>query len=348
MDRIVIVDISTVDPITESSILEKKHDCWTYDIDMDFDEMTKKSFLQINPKIRENVDTVILSSLHNDPYAKDLLAKQFPRIRPSTFLKSIGATATVNLFGDHKKNLDVFSVGAMCATGLKAMEIGYMLAMAKNSVVMIGCTDRQTTPVDLKCFASIRALSTAEEFRGPFDVQRRGFAMGAASAWAAVCTEKKAKEMNIEPIAIIESIESQSRASHTTSPSDGIFIYDLVQRNVKDINSIAHWNAHATCTEVGDVIEHEIFKMIVRNRDIPISSLKGRVGHTMSASAIVELYHGIKSIQNKRVFANENTVKAFDPDPRIITEETSTDKDTFIKASFGFGGKNSIAVVKVI
>jgi 3-oxoacyl-(acyl-carrier-protein) synthase len=147
---------------------------------------------------------------------------------------------------------------------------------------------------------------------------------------------------------VIEDVRSATKGIARTQPSDADFLCQLVDSVVKDWDSIGHWNAHATATPVGDVIEYDMFKRSVGNRDIPISSLKGRIGHTMSNSGLCEMIHGIMSFQQKKVFKTHNLVDPFVDDPRIIMEDVSTTKDTFLKCSFGFSGKNSVVLVKCL
>jgi 3-oxoacyl-[acyl-carrier-protein] synthase II len=51
---------------------------------------------------------------------------------------------------------------------------------------------------------------------------------------------------------------------------------------------IGYLNAHATGTIRGDVAECEAVERVL-GRDIPVSSLKGHMGHTMAACGALEI-----------------------------------------------------------
>jgi 3-oxoacyl-[acyl-carrier-protein] synthase II len=209
-----------------------------------------------------------------------------------------------------------------------------------------------TTDFNLTFFNSLGAISKSENFAGPFDKTRSGFAMGVGAAFLVVCTESKAKQHDWSPIAFVDSVVSATKPVHPTNPSDVKFISDLVNNAIresgKNKKDFAHWNAHATCTPMGDDLEYKTFIEVFGNMEIPISSLKGAIGHTMGPSALIELIHGIRSIQNKKIFSNHRLYEPIEIDPRILRTEISTEKHTMLKTSFGFGGRNSVAVISVI
>lgn len=347
-DRVVIVEMCSVDPITENMQLTNPYGGWVYDNDLTFEQLAMKSFDLLSDKVLEHTDTLIFSSLEFDPVAKEKLFRTADRPRPNTILNSLGVNLIVQMSAKFKKYVDSYSINYMCATGLKAMELASMIAREKNELVMIGCVDKRTIEIEIKCSQALRAVNHSESYLGPFDKGRKGFAVGASCSFIAICTEKKAKELGLEPIAIVEAIKSASKALSSTQPSDVQFINELVTSCISDIDRVGHWNAHATATPLGDDVEYDIFKSIVKNRDVPISSLKGRVGHCISNAALVEMIHGIKFFQQGKVFKTDLLYDKIADDDRIITEECSTDKDTFIKCSFGFAGKNSVAVIKCL
>lgn len=355
MEKIVIVATSTVDPITESTPLDKIKGYWCFDLPMSFGEMAKKSIEGIPIDMRQQMQSLIFCTLSSDEKSRAQIytdiANGKSRSKPSTVLEAAGLNTRISLCGDLDVNPDIYNVQAACATGLKALELGMMTARLKNQVVVVGACDKMTTDFNLTFFNSLGAIAKGEKFVGPFDKNRSGFAMGVGAAFMVVCTESKARENKWHPIAYIDNITSCTKPVHPTNPSDIEFIASLVQTCMDEssvpIDQIAHWNAHATCTPMGDDLEYQTYLKIIGDKDIPISSLKGRIGHTMGPSALIEIIHGINSLKKSQIFANDLLTDPVADDSRIIKISTDTDKKSFIKTSFGFGGRNSVGIFTV-
>jgi 3-oxoacyl-[acyl-carrier-protein] synthase II len=356
MEKITIVSTSTIDPITDNSSLSKIKNCWTYDLNLSFGEIARKAFSKIPLEMRESMESLIFCTLSSDEQSRAQIYKDISegkvRSKPSIVLEAAGLNTRISLCGDIDANPDIYNVQAACATGLKALELGSMTALLKDQVVIVGACDKMTTDFNLTFFNSLGAISKSENFYGPFDKNRSGFAMGVGAAFVVLCTESKAKQKGWEPIAYVDSVVSATKPVHPTNPSDVKFISNLVEKAIRDSGrkkvDFAHWNAHATCTPMGDDLEYKTFLEVFNTQEIPISSLKGRIGHTMGPSALIELIHGINNIKDKKIFTNDRLVEAIETDPRIIRKEISTDKKTIIKTSFGFGGRNSVAVVSLV
>jgi len=356
MDRIVIVATSTVDPITENISLGKIKDYWCFDIPMSFGELARKSIEGIPIDIRQQMESLIFCTLSSDEKSRAQIyadiANGKSRSKPSVVLEAAGLNTRISLCGDLDVNPDIYNVQAACATGLKALELGMMTARLKDQVVVVGSCDKMTTDFNLTFFNSLGAISKGEVFTGPFDKNRSGFAMGVGSAFIALCTESKAKHNNWQPIAYIDSIISCTKPVHPTNPSDIEFIANLVKQSISEslvsLEDIGHWNAHATCTPMGDDLEYQTYLKIIGDRNIPISSLKGAIGHTMGPSGLIETIHGINKIKNHEVFSNDRLHNPIVDDDRILRNPVTTNKKSFIKTSFGFGGRNSVGIFTVI
>lgn len=355
-DRIVIVAHSTVDPITQNTQISKIKDFWCFDLDISFSEMSKLAIEQIPLSIRQQMSSLIFCTLSsNEPCRAQIyqdIASGKSRSKPSVVLEAAGLNTRLALCGDLDVNPDIYNVQAACATGLKALELGMMTALLKDQVVIVGACDKMTTDFNLTFFNSLGAISKSAEFKGPFDNNRSGFAMGVGAAFVAICKETTAIKNGWEPLAIVNSVESCTKPVHPTNPSDIEFIESLVNKTISNSgitkSEIAFWNAHATCTPMGDDLEYQAFCRVFGNQELPISSLKGRIGHTMGPSALIELIHGIEYIKQGKIFSNDKLESPLIDDSRILKVESSTDRKTILKTSFGFGGRNSVAVITVL
>ena len=68
----------------------------------------------------------------------------------------------------------------------------------------------------------------------------------------------------------------------------------------------------------------------------------------MSACGMIESAYGIEAVKNGYLHPNYDLTDPISDDPRLITTTTSITGKTFIKASFGFGGRSVVAVIEAI
>ena len=109
-------------------------------------------------------------------------------------------------------------------------------------------------------------------------------------------------------------------------------------------------NAHGTSTPINDKSETIAIKRVFGEKayNIPISSTKSMVGHSLGASGALEAIVCINSINDRIMHPTINQEEA-DPDcdldyvPNVGRE---ADLDVVMSNSFGFGGQNAALVIK--
>lgn len=353
-DDIVIVACDSIDAITENiSASLTNNGQWIFQLPMSYLELAKTLISKVPDKIIPYVNKIILSSSAHDSYAKnqtfiDEKIENKRRVKPSTVMDAIGVTSTSLFLNAFKKADDIFGVDAACATGLKSLEIAAAMAESGN-IVLIATVEKPTAPYFLYYFNSLNALATGSKYNGPFDLNRNGLAMADGAGYAIVCKRSVAQNNQFPIIATIRSIKSKA-VSSLVAPSDTTsltnFIKEVLDSSNLSIEEFSHWDAHATATPVGDGIEFDIFNQLM-HKDTLLSSIKGHVGHSMSACGLVELAHSINNLSNGIVKANGSLHNTLVLDHRIVVADTKTNKRSFIKTSFGFGGRNAAAVITI-
>lgn len=115
-----------------------------------------------------------------------------------------------------------------------------------------------------------------------------------------------------------------------------------------DPADIDYINAHATSTPAGDIAETKALKMIFRERldDMPVSSIKGSVGHLLGAAGAIESIACIKAIETGILPATLHSETRDEEAPKDIVPNTSRKQQikTAMSNSFGFGGQNGIVI----
>ena len=115
-------------------------------------------------------------------------------------------------------------------------------------------------------------------------------------------------------------------------------------------DDIDYINAHGTSTGLNDLYETMAIKEVFGKKayDIPVSSVKASIGHTMGAGGALEAIACIKAIQTGIV---PPTIHYDEPDPELdLNYVPNTPQkhtvNTALSNSFGFGGHNATLIFK--
>ena len=116
------------------------------------------------------------------------------------------------------------------------------------------------------------------------------------------------------------------------------------------LDQVDYINAHGTSTPLNDTLETVAIKRLFGPRayEIPISSTKSMIGHSLGASGSLEAAACIKTINESTIHPTINYVS---PDPTCDLDyvpNTARRKDVRVALSnaFGFGGQNACLVFR--
>lgn len=235
-------------------------------------------------------------------------------------------------------------MNAACATALVSIDYAAKM-LDTNDFVIVGGSDCMIDTTHMFSFQAIQALSHTGT--RPFDLNRDGFVMGEGAGCLILESEEKAKARGAKILAYIDGVAVANDFYSPTSPDpEGKGAESAMKQAWMQAGSphIDFVNAHATSTPVGDAIEYEAIKRLFP--DAAIYSSKGKVGHTMGGCGIIELIHGLGSFDNNVVPKTFNLTDSIAPnDPLLLTKNKEQVSKTFIKNSFGFGGRCASVVV---
>lgn len=232
---------------------------------------------------------------------------------------------------------EMFIINANCSSAIYALHIGTMASQNLNSPVIVVCADNVNHPFDLWKFNALMALDN--DTGNPFDKLSKGFRMG--TGISVFLIKHSSVKYTMPPIAAIIKYAFYTSNS-LTNPGTS----DDIIKNIDGINykSIDFWNAHATGTPIGDIIEYEFFNKTVK-KDIPIVSFKGHVGHCMCASGGVEISMALDGKKINKLLPNIIKGEKIVNDDRIITDAIPFTFKKMLKASLGFGGRTAVAEI---
>ena len=105
-------------------------------------------------------------------------------------------------------------------------------------------------------------------------------------------------------------------------------------------------NVHGTSTPVGDIKELEALTAVFGDEIPPLSATKSLTGHALGAAGVCEAIYTLLMMKNGFISESAN-IKNLDPAAEgfpIVRETRSTELNTVMSNSFGFGGTNSTLV----
>jgi 3-oxoacyl-[acyl-carrier-protein] synthase II len=251
------------------------------------------------------------------------------------------------------------SLNTACASGASAIQLG-MEAIRRgdcDAALAIGA-DASLTPESLVRFSLLSALSTQndppERASKPFSKNRDGFVLAEGAAALVLENFDHARARGARVLGILEGVGEKSDSFHRTRSSpDGRPIVACMRNALADAvvgpDDIDYINAHGTSTPENDKMEHLGVSTVFggRIRDIPISSNKSMIGHTLTAAGVVEAAFTFLTLQNQRL---PPTINHQIPDPAIaldVVPNVARDAKVHrvISNSFGFGGQNVCLVM---
>ncbi|SDL65066.1 act minimal PKS ketosynthase (KS/KS alpha) [Lentzea albidocapillata subsp. violacea] len=242
-----------------------------------------------------------------------------------------------------------------CTSGLDAVGHGaQLIEEGSANVVLAGATDAPISPISSACFDAIKATTPNNDdpvhASRPFDARRDGFVLGEGAAVLVLEELSAARSRGAVIYGEISGFASRSNAFHMTGlKPDGKEMAEAITvalgRARLDPSAVDYVNAHGSGTVQNDRHETAAFKRSLgeRAREIPVSSIKSMVGHSLGAIGSLEVAACALALKHQVVPPTANLVH---PDPECdldyvpITARAHR-MDTILSVGSGFGGFQS-------
>ncbi len=246
------------------------------------------------------------------------------------------------------------TLSTACASGATAIQLG-VEAIRRGSCEAALCigTDGSIGPEALIRFSLLSALSTANEEPAaaakPFSKNRDGFIMAEGGAALILEHPEHARARGAKILAYVLGCGEAADTFHRTrSNPNGAAIIRCMRDALEDAglgpDEIDYINAHGTGTPENDKMEAFSVEQLFgeRAKQIPISSNKSMIGHTLTAAGAIEAAFSILTIHNQFL---PPTINYRQPDPAIQLDVVpNKGRPAKVRAvlsnSFGFGGQN--------
>jgi 3-oxoacyl-[acyl-carrier-protein] synthase II len=247
-----------------------------------------------------------------------------------------------------------------CAASTHALGTAFRAIRYGHADLMLaGGTEASLCQVGVTAFNSIKALSTRnddpEAASRPFDKDRDGFVPAEGAGILVLESLDLARERGARIYGEVVGYGNTDDAFHQVAPDEtGQAPARTIQLALEDAGigpeSVDYVNAHGTSTQLNDRAETKALKLALGEHAhrVAISSTKSMVGHLLGAAGGVEAIATLLSIQHGTVHP---TINYRTPDPEcdldyVPNEPRRLDIRYAISNGFGFGGQNSVVVLK--
>ena len=262
----------------------------------------------------------------------------------------------------HRFNLTGYTNTCVTACAASTQAIGEAAEVIRRGdadVIVTGGTEAGICEIGMGGFSTMRALSTWDgdpsKASRPFDKGRDGFAPAEGSGILILESLEHAQARGATIYAEIGGWGVSSDAYHLVQPHpEGLGAAKAMNRALTNagvtINDIDYINAHGTSTPINDASETKAIKAVFGEHayNVPISSTKSMVGHSLGASGSLEAIVCINSINDGILHP---TINQDEPDPDcdldyIPNVAREVEVNVTLSNSFGFGGQNACLIIK--
>lgn len=291
----------------------------------------------------------------NDAFEIMLPERDLSQLSSSMFFQCMSHTATVNVAQYLGLTGYLMTSAAACASSLQAVGIAYdLIRLGRQDLFLCGGAEELhptvTGSFDVLFATSVKYNQAPQKTPRPFDKDRDGLVCGEGSGIIVLEEYEHAVRRNAKIYAEITGYSTFGSGTHM-SQSDKKSMIRCMSETLNNANirpeHIDYINAHATGTPQGDKEEAEAIKEIF-GATVPVSSLKGYIGHTLGASGAIELIASLIMMEKGSIYPTLN-LEEIGPDCRgiaHITRPLRKEINTILKNCFAFGGINASLVFR--
>lgn len=277
---------------------------------------------------------------------------------PSTkFFQCVSHTAAMNVSQYLGISGTVYAPSAACASGLQGIGAGFdLIRMGRQDRVLCGGAEELhptvTGSFDVLFATSSHHNDSPKTTPRPFDKNRDGLVCGEGAGILVLEDMDLALARGAKIYAEVLGFSTCGSGAHISQSNADAMVRCLRQvLKESDVQplEIDYISAHATATAHGDVEEAGALRDIFGDA-VPVSSLKGHIGHTLGASGPIELIASLEMMKRGVIVPTLNLEKV-DPECagiQHVFQPLEREVNTIIKNSFAFGGINAALVCRKV
>ena len=276
-------------------------------------------------------------------------------ITANTYIKCMAHTAPVNMgvfFGITGR---VIPTSSACTSSSQGIGYAYETIQSGKQVAMLAGGAEELHAIDAAVFDTLFATSVRngepELTPRPFDKARDGLVLGEGACTLVLEELSHAQARGARILAEIVGYGTNSDGKHVTHPNAatmGVAMQLALDDAGLPASAIGYINAHGTATDQGDVMESQATHQVLGGQ-VPISSLKSYMGHTLGACGSLEAWMTLEMMR-EGWFAPTINLTEVDPDCAPLDYITgggrAIDTDLVMSNNFAFGGLNTSLIFK--
>ena len=289
-------------------------------------------------------------------YEAMIATRDFSMLQSMQFFQCISHTVAMNIAQYLGLQGTLLSTNAACASSLQALGVAFdLIRSGRQDAVFCGGAEELhptvTGSFDRLMAASTRYNDRPEAASRPFDAARDGLVCGEGAGILFMEERERAVARGAPILAEVLGFHTCSGGSHI-SESNRAGIATCMRGALADAHcppaAVEYVSAHATATLQGDGEEVAAIRDVF-GAGVPVSSLKGNLGHTLGASGAIEWIAVVEGLRRGRMYPTRNLEAVAEEcqGVRHVVAREETAARTFVKNSFAFGGVNASLVCRL-
>ena len=276
-------------------------------------------------------------------------------INATTYIKMMSHTAPVNIGVFFGLTGRVITTSSACTSGSQGIGYAYEAIRGGKQIAMVAGGAEELCATEAAVFDTLFATSVRNDAAGttprPFDGERDGLVIGEGAGCLILEQYEHAIARGATIHAELVGFGTNSDGCHVTQPNADT-MQVAMQLALEDAGlrpeQIGYVNAHGTGTQQGDIAESQATARVF-GANIPISSLKSYMGHTLGACGALEAWISIEMMREgwfaPTINLDQVDVKCAQLD-YIKGEGRRLDCDYVMSNNFAFGGINTSLIFK--
>ena len=294
----------------------------------------------------------------NQTFETMLPDKDLSKLSAMMFFQCISHTAAMNVAQYLGINGCVMATSAACASALQAMGVGYdLIRLGTQEVMLCGGAEELhptvTGSFDVLFASSVKYNDCPQKTPRPFDRDRDGLVCGEGSGIVLLEDYEHAVRRKARIYAEILGYYTCNSGDHvgeSSRPSMVTCLRSALRHAGLEPGQVDYVNAHATATLQGDKEETEAIREVFGD-SVPVSSLKGYLGHTLGASAAIELSAALTGMHKGLIYPTLN-LENVSPEcagiRHVVGSPERSAARVVVKNSFAFGGISAVLVCRIM
>ena len=315
-----------------------------------------------HPALGDGRAGVAYGCTQGSPRALEVYARQYygkrttSGIRGSDFIRFMSHTCAANVAQFFEIRGRIIPTTSACTSGSQGIGYAYEAIRFGRQDVMVAGGAEEIDGIDAVIFDILLAASTRNDepqrTPRPYDAERDGCVVAEGAATLVLEELEFARARGARIYAELLGYGTNCDGRHMTNPDpegmEQVMRLALADARIapSDVDSV---NAHGTGTEVGDVAESQATHRVFGS-DVPVSTLKGHIGHTLGACGAIEAWISLEMAREGWVAP---TLNLENPDPRcapldyVMRAPRELAAETIVSNNFAFGGVNTSLVFRL-